>query len=81
MNDLGFDIDEFFSFFIASGIARSFGRGDYRYISGMSGAELANAVLDAAGLQNRARPLRIRLDRTREFWTGWVLAYYQWWTH
>ena len=79
-NDLGFDIDEFFSFFIASGIARSFGRGDYRYISGMSGAELANAVLDAAGLQNRARPLCIRLDRTREFWTGWVIAYYQWWS-
>ena len=77
--DLGFDIDEFFSFFLVSGIAADFGRGDYRYISGRSGVELADTVLEAVGLGKRAQIPRIRFEKSPEYWVGWVVAYYQWW--
>ena len=77
--DLGFDIDEFFSFFLVSGIAADFGRGDYRYISGRSGVELADTVLEAVGLGKRAQIPRIRFEKSPEYWVGWIVAYYQWW--
>ncbi len=80
VNDLQFDIDEFFSLFTASGIAKQFGSGDYRYISGMSGIELAYAVLEKVGLEERIKDPHVRFDRSMEFWTGWVMAFYQWWS-
>lgn len=43
--DLGFDPDEFFDWFISSGIASRFEKGNPKYITGMSGFELAEAVL------------------------------------
>ena len=43
--DLGFDPDEFFGYFISSGIAEMFGGGNPKYIVGMSGVELAETVL------------------------------------
>lgn len=80
VNDLDFDINEFFSLFIASGKANAFGKGDYRYIAGMSGVELAVNVLESTGLSKKVKNRQIRYGKTPEFWTGWVLAYYQWWS-
>ncbi len=80
VTNLHYDIDKFFSLFVTSGIAKAFGNGDYRYISGMSGPELMNAVLEKIGLEGLTEPPRFSLERTPEFWTGWVLAYYQWWS-
>ena len=79
--DLDFNIDDFFSLFITSGIADSFGKGDCRYLSGMSGVEVANTVLEAVGLDDKITASVPRYDKTPEFWTGWVLAYYQWWSN
>ena len=80
VHDLGFSPDGFFSRFIACGAAEEFGRGDYRYLSGMSGIEIACCVMERSGLGNRIRPARIRIGKTPEYWAGWVLAYYQWWS-
>ena len=80
VNDLSFEINCFFSLFIASGRADAFGSGDYRFIAGMSGFELARDVLEAVGLGDIIKERQIRFGRTPEFWTGWVIAYYQWWS-
>ena len=40
VHDLDFSIDDFFSFFIISGISNDFSNGDYRYLSGVSGFDL-----------------------------------------
>ena len=37
--DLGFDPDEFFGYFISSGIAEMFGSGNPKYIVGMSNSQ------------------------------------------
>lgn len=47
--DLGYEPDEFLDYFITSGIADKFGKGNPKYTVGMSGTELAECVLKAVG--------------------------------
>lgn len=78
LNICGINGDEFFHMFLASGIAEQFGRGNPRYISGMTGAEVAKeAVADVKGIE-LTQPEEYFLDKSPEFWCGWILAYYQW---
>ena len=80
VNGFGFDIDEMLSLFIASGFAERFSRGDARLVVGMSGYELARSVLEEIGLSSSVKPPMIAIGRSPVYWTGWVLAYYQWWS-
>ena len=51
--DCGYDPDDFFGWFISSGVASKFEKGNPKYITGMSGFELAEAVLKANNQLNR----------------------------
>ena len=76
--DCGYDPDEFFGWFISSGVASKFEKGNPKYITGMSGFELAEAVLKAT---NIALPDIVPSHpdfKGREYWAGWIIAYYQW---
>ena len=76
--DLGMDIDDFFSVFSASAYARRIERGDRSTILGISGIELARNVLSDKTGQQDFKPARESLRRTKAYWTGWILAFYQW---
>lgn len=76
--DLHYDIAEFFNLFITSGTAARFESGDFSVLVGMSGAELAYEVLSASNLEFERITPNYTANRSREFWTGWALAYYQW---
>lgn len=76
--DLGFDPDEFFGWFISSGIASKFEKGNPKYITGMSGFELAEAVLAEINVSYEKREPSYFEFKGREYWAGWILAYYQW---
>lgn len=76
--DLGFEPDEFFDWFISSGIASRFEKGNPKYIAGMSGIELAEAVLAATNVKYEKRSPSYTDNKGREYWAGWILAYYQW---
>lgn len=76
--DLGYDIEEFFSLFINSGVASRFENGDFKLLVGMSGVEIAYEVLEKSNIMhNRIEPC-YTANRSEEYWTGWALAYYQW---
>lgn len=79
VSDLGFEPDEFFGYFITSGIAKQFGNGNPKYIAGMSGVELAEAVLNSVGVNFESKNT-IHIDKGVEYWSGWIFAYYQWYT-
>ena len=49
---LGYAPDDFFGWFISSGIASKFENGNPKYVAGMSGVELADAVLAAVNMQS-----------------------------
>lgn len=79
--DLGFDADEFFGWFITSGIASKFEKGNPKYITGMSGYELADAVLTETNIKYEKKEPSYTDFKGREYWAGWILAYYQWKTN
>lgn len=76
--DLGFDPDEFFGWFVSSGIASKFEKGNPKYITGMSGVELAEAVLNKTNVAYASKEATHNIDKGKEYWAGWILAYYQW---
>ncbi len=76
--DLGFEPDEFFEYFISSGIAEKFGNGNPKYAVGMSGMELAEAVLRAVNVPVVSVSASHTDSKGVEYWGGWIFAYYQW---
>ena len=79
--DLKYDPDKFFGWFISSGIALKFEKGNPKYVAGMSGTELAEAVLTATNVVFEQKNPSGYEDKGREYWGGWILAYYQWLTN
>ena len=75
----GYPIEEFYQKFLSSDVSRQFAAGNPRYLVGMSGAELADSVVEATG-----GTVLSENDGTYtvgpEYWAGWVLAYYHWLT-
>ena len=78
--DLKYKASEFFALFIASGVAERFEQGDFTVLAGKSGIELAYLVLDEADVEYERLTPRFAAGRSEEYWTGWALAYYQWFT-
>ena len=74
----GMDGQDFLDLFVASGVADEFGRGNVKYISGMSGIELARHVLKICGMDVSEHTDPLHIDYPPEYWCGWILAYYQW---
>lgn len=75
----GYPIEEFYEKFLSSDVSRQFAKGNPRYLVGLSGAELADIVVEASGgivLQENDGSYTVG----PEYWAGWVLAYYQWLT-
>ena len=70
---------EFSGCFVKSRIAEFFGEGDAKYISGMSGIELARTVLERCEIRVPETAPDI-IGYTPEYWVGWVYAYYQWYS-
>lgn len=78
VNDLKYELDVFYKLFITSGISRRFESGDPSIVAGRSGVELAyDVILKTTGSVDIVVP-QFRTDRSKEYWTGWALAYYQW---
>ncbi len=71
---------EFLRLFIVSGVAEEFQRGNVSYISGMSGIELGRVVLEKCGIMPCDETELPYIDYPPEYWIGWILAYYQWYT-
>lgn len=75
----GYPIEEFYEKFLTSDVSRQFEDGNPRYLVGMSGAELADSVVEATGgtvLQENDGTYAVG----PEYWAGWALAYYKWLT-
>lgn len=76
--DLKYDITVFFDMFIDSDIAKRFERGESEIIAGKSGVELAYDVTQVMGTSTERVKPSYATVRSKEYWVGWALAYYQW---
>ena len=80
VDKLKLSLDEFSVLFIESGLARQFGHGSPKYVAGMSGTELAMEVLTKTKKQTDFPESVIDYEPSSDYWCGWILAFYQWYT-
>ena len=74
INDCRITPDWITALFINTGYAEQFERGNPAYVAGMSGVELARAViLKAYGRKELPKPTNSE-ERSPEYWAGWALA-------
>lgn len=77
--DMHYKMDEAFELLASSNIGTSFGHGNPKYVAGVSGPELAwNLLYEVFGEWDEPVESTITLNRSLEYWVGWVLAQYQW---
>lgn len=70
--------DVFGSALAVSGSGKQFASGNPRYVAGMNGCELAREILDEVKISYTDAEDVMYLDKSPEYWAGWVLAFYQW---
>ena len=77
VNTYEYDLSDFYDMFLNSQYAARFERGESSVIAGMSGHELAYSVISEYK-DVKLHDYDFRIDRSREYWIGWNLSYYQW---
>ena len=73
------DPESFYNRFLVSDISKQFAMGNPRYLSGMSGIELAGKVVEETGCVPLYAEYKT-FGRSATYWAGWALAYLQWYT-
>lgn len=78
INACGIAGDSFMKLFSVSSVSNRIENGEAAYIMGKSGIEAAVDVLvETTGKAPTAKP-KANFARSREYWIGWAVAYYQW---
>ena len=72
------ELDNFLSMMISTGIAFPFERGVPKYVSGMSGTELALEILQKSGVPVENPAARTESSCSPGYWTVWITACFQW---
>lgn len=80
INDCGMKADWVASIFLSSGYAEQFERGNPAILAGMSGVELARAVVEATYKKKTLPKRSFSEGLSPEYWAGWALAEYQWYS-
>ncbi|MBQ2923673.1 MAG: helix-turn-helix transcriptional regulator [Tyzzerella sp.] len=80
VNQCQLSMSEFMQMFIASGYAKLFEKGTPRYVSGLSGTELVCDILFRVESKSDFPTIQIEYSCSKEYWCGWILAYYQWYS-
>ena len=75
---LELDPDEFGNAFSVSNASKQFASGNPRYVAGINGCELTRIVLEQTKTPFNDTEDAMYLDKSPEYWSGWALAFYQW---
>lgn len=77
---LNLNPDTFGNAFAVSSVSKQFADGNPRYIAGMNGCELAREILTETHMPFTDTEDAMYLDKSPEYWSGWALAFYQWYS-
>ncbi len=75
---LGIDISVFEAMFKISSVSKHLASGNPAYVCGRNGCELARMILDESGMTYTDKNDVMYIDKSPEYWSGWALAFYQW---
>lgn len=80
INTCGIPGDDFVKLFCGSSLSRRMENGEPSLLSGKSGIEIAIEIIaETTGKQLEAIPTE-HMERSAEYWIGWAVAYYQWYS-
>lgn len=72
--------DDFIKLFLVSSISKKIEEGDVNYILGKSGIDIVlEIVKETTGKVIEAKSIE-SINRSKEYWIGWVIGYYQWYS-
>lgn len=78
VNTCGISGSDFIKLFVASSISKRMENGEPAYLAGKSGIEIVVEVIaETMGKEIDEEP-QVQMGRSREYWIGWAVAYYQW---
>ena len=78
VNTCGIPGEDFIKLFTASSISRRIENGEPALLAGKSGIEIAaDVIFESTGKQLENEPQE-HFGRSREYWIGWAICYYQW---
>lgn len=78
VNTCGISGSDFIKLFVASTVSRRMENGEPAYLAGKSGIEIVVEVIaETMGKEIDEEP-QVQMGRSREYWIGWAVAYYQW---
>lgn len=80
VNTCGISGNDFAKLFIASSVSKRMENGEPACLVGKSGIEIVvEIVLETKGQELEAEPKK-HFGCSREYWIGWAVAYYQWYS-
>ena len=80
VNVCGISGNNFVKMFVASSVSRRMENGEPVYLSGKSGIEVVRDVLTETTGKAPAEEPQDTFGRSKEYWIGWAVAYYQWYS-
>ena len=70
--------NDFVKLFSVSSVSKRIENGEPAYLAGKSGIEVVEDILvETTGKAPTVKP-QVTFSRSREYWVGWAIAYYQW---
>lgn len=69
---------DFIKLFVASSVSKRMENGEPAYLAGKSGIEIVVEVITETMDKEIDEEPQVQMGRSREYWIGWAVAYYQW---
>ena len=80
VNTCGIIGTDFVKLFIASSVSKRMENGEPAYLAGKSGIEIVREIVaETKGQELQIEPQE-HFGRSKEYWFGWAVAYYQWYS-
>lgn len=80
INEYGLSPEKFSTLFANSHVAEQISMGNPRFLTGMSGKEMADMLIESSAELKSKQISSDSYQVSPEYWAGWVMAYYQWYT-
>lgn len=80
INTCGINGNDFVKLFLVSSICKRMENGEPDYLTGKSGIEIARNIVKETKNQELQFDPQEHFGRSKEYWIGWAVAYYQWYS-
>jgi len=81
VNDCSITGDIFAKYFVVSSVSKKMEKGEPEYLAGKSGIELVLEIISEVRDEELEIESQYNANRSVEYWIGWAIAYYQWYSN